>query len=82
MLRFDNLPPQFTVHDLVALIEQHGAHVGDSSLGKFDGATGSKTFGFCDVLDWAADRAIAALDGSEIDGHVIHVFVARTCWDE
>ena len=71
-----NLPLETTEDDVRGLFGAHGAVVGVSLI--CDRDTGrSRGFGFVEMEPADADRAIAALDGTEFAGRTLRVNEAR-----
>ena len=71
-----NLSYSSTEQDIRELFEQHG-NVTDVSV-LMDRMTGrSRGFGFVEMDDADADRAIEALDGADCDGRNLRVNIAR-----
>ena len=71
-----NLPFETTEADLQDLFSQHG-EVADTAI-VMDRETGrSRGFGFVEMDAGAADEAIQALDGRDMDGRALRVNEAR-----
>jgi len=71
-----NLPYGATEDELRELFGQHGAVEGVDIL--FDRETGrSRGFGFVNMGDGDADKAIDALNGHDLDGRPLRVNIAR-----
>ncbi len=71
-----NLPETMDDADLAALFAAHGAV--SSALVVKDEATGlSRGFGFVEMEDAAAGRAVDALDGIDLDGAMLRVNESR-----
>lgn len=72
-----NLSPDATEHDIRSLFDKHGTV--DRFRIMTDRETGQpRGFAFVEMTDdAAAEKAIAALNGTELNGRAIHVNAAR-----
>ncbi len=71
-----NLPYSATEADVREAFEQHGAVTAVDVL--IDRDTGrARGFGFVEMDDADADKAIAALNGADLDGRPLRVNIAR-----
>ncbi len=71
----NNLPWDATEHDLRQLFSTHGEVVDTTII--TDGRGRSKGFGFVEMNEVSARRAISELDGSKMDGRALKVRAAR-----